>query len=320
MAASDTSGTPDTSESAGNTGNGGTAGSTDDPRAPAPDAPDRGRPGASGRRAARGKDRRDRLAAYHRKRDFGRTAEPRGTRASADGGPVYVVQIHDASRTHFDFRLEVDGVLKSWAVPKGPSTDPRDKRLAVPTEDHPMEYRDFEGVIEAGEYGGGTVIVWDAGGYRNASTDRSGREVPFAEALAHGHASFRLVGGKLRGRWSLTRFRAGEPGTEDDSGHARGEAWLLVRSAEEGRRGGGGRGRAAARRGRARGAAAAGAGPGAHGRRAADPDPHGADPGDSAEQARGRGTPDPHLARSARTGRTLAQVAAAGGPTWHSNR
>ncbi|WP_435128555.1 DNA polymerase ligase N-terminal domain-containing protein [Actinacidiphila sp. bgisy144] len=225
------------------------------------------------RRATRGDRRRDRLATYRRKRDFARTAEPRGGGTPAGGGPAYVVQIHDATRTHFDFRLEVDGVLKSWAVPKGPSTDPRDKRLAVPTEDHPMEYRDFEGVIEAGEYGGGTVIVWDAGGYRNASTDRSGREIPFAEALARGHASFRLVGGKLRGRWSLTRFRSGEPGTEDDSGHAKGEAWLLVRAAEE-----------------------------------------------DVRRARRRGTPDPHLARSTRTGRTLAQVAEAGGPTWHSDR
>lgn len=281
-----------------------------------PDAPDRS--GDPGRRAARGKDRRDRLAAYRRKRDFARTAEPRGGHAPADGGPAYVVQIHDASRTHFDFRLEVDGVLKSWAVPKGPSTDPQDNRLAVPTEDHPMEYRDFEGVIEPGEYGGGTVIVWDAGSYRNASTDRSGREIPFDQALAHGHASFRLVGGKLRGRWSLTRFRAGEPGTEDSSGHARGEAWLLVRSAGEGSRGGG-RGRSAARRERARGPGAARHGSGAHGQSPAGPDPHGADPG-AAGPARGRGTPDPHLARSARTGRTLAQVAAAGGPTWHPDR
>ncbi|BBA98067.1 hypothetical protein RVR_4113 [Actinacidiphila reveromycinica] len=286
MTASDTSNTPDR-DPAGETGGTGSAGGSD----------------RAGRRTARGDDRRDRLAAYHRKRDFGRTAEPRGGRAPAGGGPAYVVQIHDATRTHFDFRLEVDGVLKSWAVPKGPSTDPRDKRLAVPTEDHPMEYRDFEGVIEAGEYGGGTVIVWDAGGYRNASTDRSGREIPFAEALARGHASFRLVGGKLRGRWSLTRFRKGEPGTEDESGHARGEAWLLVRSAEEGPRGGG---RAAARRSRARRPPAPGQTPA---------QPGGADP-----RSRGRGTPDPHLARSTRTGRTLAQVAEAGGPTWHSDR
>ncbi|SEG28867.1 bifunctional non-homologous end joining protein LigD [Actinacidiphila yanglinensis] len=303
-----------------------------------PEGADRGRPG---RRAARGRDRRGRLAAYRGKRDFTRTAEPRGAGAGTDGGPVYVVQIHDASRTHFDFRLEVDGVLKSWAVPKGPSTDPQDKRLAVPTEDHPMEYRDFEGVIEAGEYGGGTVIVWDAGGYRNVSTDRSGREIPFGEALAHGHASFRLTGGKLRGRWSLTRFRKGEAGTEDDSGHARGEAWLLVRSAGDGARGGG---RGAVRRDRARARTVGRAVQGTEERSSAaelpgDPDGSGGSGGargsdssggsgssagsGSTHRSRGRenrGTPDPHLARSARTGRTLAQVAAAGGPTWHSNR
>jgi bifunctional non-homologous end joining protein LigD len=285
----------------------------------------------SGSRTARGRNRRTQLATYRRKRDFSRTAEPHGGPAGEGGGPVYVVQIHDASSMHFDFRLEVDGVLKSWAVPKGPSTDPHDKRLAMPTEDHPMAYRDFEGVIEAGEYGGGTVIVWDAGGYRNASTDRSGREVPFADALAHGHASFRLTGGKLRGRWSLTRFRKGEPGTEDDSGHAKGEAWLLVRSAEQpGSRGTPATARAAARRGNrsaartGKGATRPGSGNGPA-RTGNASGPHDRESGGGGGGGRdsggtGRGTPDPRRARSARTGRTLAQVAAAGGPTWRSDR
>jgi DNA ligase D-like protein (predicted 3'-phosphoesterase) len=166
------------------------------------------------------------LSDYHRKRDFSRTKEPRGSDGAADDQPGFVVQIHDASTMHFDFRLEVDGVLKSWAVPKGPSDDPHDKRLAMPTEDHPLEYRKFEGVIAEGEYGGGTVIVWDEGSYSNLTVDRSGHEVPFADALSKGHASFRLDGAKLHGSYALTRIRGGKD-----------EAWLLVKR-DEGRSGG----------------------------------------------------------------------------------
>ncbi len=140
-----------------------------------------------------------------------------------------MVQIHDASTMHFDFRLQVGDVLKSWSVPKGPSTDPADKRLAVPTEDHPLEYEEFEGVIPEGEYGGGTVIVWDHGTYRPLSHDRRGRPVPFDEALDHGHVTFRLHGSKLRGEYALTRFRGGAGGGKD-------EAWLLVKAKEEGTR------------------------------------------------------------------------------------
>ncbi|MBW5480941.1 DNA polymerase ligase N-terminal domain-containing protein [Streptomyces bambusae] len=162
------------------------------------------------------------LAEYHRRRDFSKTAEPRGGDSGSSGRPPsFVVQIHDATAMHFDFRLEVDGVLKSWAVPKGPSSDPHDKRLAMPTEDHPLEYREFEGEIAEGEYGAGTVIVWDEGTYRNLSADRRGSEVPFEQALADGHASFWLDGHKLHGGWSLTRFRPGSGGQR--------EAWLLVK-------------------------------------------------------------------------------------------
>ncbi|MFI7099220.1 DNA polymerase ligase N-terminal domain-containing protein [Streptomyces sp. NPDC050161] len=164
----------------------------------------------------------DSLAAYHRKRHFDRTREPRGRRAPSGGQPCFVVQIHDARRMHFDFRLEVDGVLKSWSVPKGPSADPHDKRLAVPTEDHPLDYREFEGVIAPGEYGAGPVIVWDQGTYRPLPGKRKDRAGSFAEALERGHAAFWLDGTKLHGGYALTRFRTGEePGDR--------ESWLLVK-------------------------------------------------------------------------------------------
>lgn len=135
---------------------------------------------------------------------------------------MFVVQEHRASSHHFDFRLEVDGVLRSWAVPKGPSPDPREKRLAVPTEDHPLSYADFEGVIPEDRYGGGSVIVWDAGPYESLKDDGEGGRVPLGEQLDAGHATFRLHGEKLRGGWSLTRFRDGSEEGED-------EAWLLVK-------------------------------------------------------------------------------------------
>ncbi|WP_328869038.1 3'-phosphoesterase [Streptomyces sp. NBC_00287] len=160
----------------------------------------------------------ERLGKYRGKRDFTRTGEPRGkNRTPGDEEHHFVVQIHDASTLHFDFRLQVDDVLKSWSIPKGPSDDPQDKRLALPTEDHPLEYEEFEGVIPAGEYGGGTVIVWDQGTYEPLSHDRKGRPVDFGESIEHGHATFRLSGSKLHGEYALTRIR-------DDG------AWLLVKA------------------------------------------------------------------------------------------
>lgn len=164
------------------------------------------------------------LRRYQEKRDFQRTREPTGdlpgsSQPSTDEGTLrFVIQMHDATRLHFDFRLEADGVLKSWAVPKGPSTDPREKRLAARTEDHPLDYQDFEGVIPEDEYGGGTVIVWDAGTYRNLTTD-DGDEVPVAEAVERGHVKFWLQGQKLIGGYALTRTRRGD--------------WLLVKVRDE---------------------------------------------------------------------------------------
>ncbi|MBW1979645.1 MAG: DNA ligase [Deltaproteobacteria bacterium] len=135
--------------------------------------------------------------------------------------PLFVVQKHQARTLHYDFRLEVEGVLKSWALPKGPSTDPKQKRLAVPTEDHALEYATFEGVIPEDQYGAGTVMVWDLGTYRNL-THKHGRLVPLAEAIAAGHLTFWLQGKKLRGGYALTRFRRGKQ-----------ESWLLVKMADE---------------------------------------------------------------------------------------
>ncbi|MFJ9419420.1 DNA polymerase ligase N-terminal domain-containing protein [Streptomyces sp. NPDC101227] len=166
------------------------------------------------------------LAAYRGERHFDRTGEPEGAQSSSDAAPCFVVQIHDAGTLHFDFRLEVDGVLKSWSVPKGPSTDPHDKRLAMPTEDHPLEYREFEGIIPEGEYGAGTVIVWDEGSYRPLTHKKKGRTRSFGESLEDGHASFWLDGSKLHGGYALTRFRTGEESGERES-------WLLVKENDD---------------------------------------------------------------------------------------
>jgi DNA ligase D-like protein (predicted 3'-phosphoesterase) len=135
--------------------------------------------------------------------------------------PLFVVQEHDASSHHYDFRIEVDGALKSWAVPKGPSTDPREKRLAIPTEDHPLDYADFEGVIPEGEYGAGTVLVWDTGPYENL-TESDGEEVPLPKALEDGHAIVRLHGKKLKGGYVLQRTSGGKD-----------EKWLLIKEDDD---------------------------------------------------------------------------------------
>jgi DNA ligase D-like protein (predicted 3'-phosphoesterase) len=162
------------------------------------------------------------LADYRSKRDPARSGEPTGRGRRKRAGTRFVIQRHDASSLHFDFRLEVDGVLASWAVPKGPSLDPRDKRLATRTEDHPLDYAEFEGVIPEG-YGAGTVIVWDIGDYHN-ETEHDGKPVPMAQALADGHARFRLEGHKLSGSFALTQTTM--RGDERN--------WLLVKIDDDG--------------------------------------------------------------------------------------
>ncbi|WP_426574577.1 DNA polymerase ligase N-terminal domain-containing protein [Aquihabitans sp. McL0605] len=156
---------------------------------------------------------KDPLRRYREKRDFTLTAEPQGSVApSASGDPRFVVQRHRASRLHYDFRLEIDGVLASWSVPKGPTLDPSTRRLAVRVEDHPLDYFDFEGVIPTGGYGGGDVVVWDWG------TWRSGHGDP-AHDLAAGDLHLDLHGEKLGGRFALVR--RGKPSSTR-------EQWLLV--------------------------------------------------------------------------------------------
>jgi len=164
----------------------------------------------------------DKLEAYRQKRDFAKTSEPSGSgERKTQDKPRYSIQKHRSKRLHYDLRLEVEGVLKSWAIPKGPSLDTKTKRLAVPTEDHPLDYIDFEGTIPEGEYGAGGVIVWDIGTYEN-TTSADGKEVPIAEALEKGHATLILSGKKLQGGFALTR-----------TGRGKNERWILVKMRDD---------------------------------------------------------------------------------------
>jgi bifunctional non-homologous end joining protein LigD len=158
------------------------------------------------------------IETYNRKRDFAKTKEPRGRKLKGKGDS-FVVQKHAASRLHWDFRLELDGVLKSWAVPKGPSLDPGEKRLAMRTEDHPLDYGDFEGTIPAGEYGGGTVMLWDRGRWIPDP-----RKDP-SKTIEEGHLHFTLEGERMKGEWVLFRLspRPGE----------KGQPWMLKKVTDE---------------------------------------------------------------------------------------
>ena len=158
------------------------------------------------------------IATYNKKRDFKKTAEPKGRKVKGKGDS-FVVQKHDASRLHWDFRLEMDGVLKSWAVPKGPSIDPGQNRLAMRTEDHPLDYADFEGTIPKGEYGGGTVMLWDLGRW----IPEPGKDP--RKTIEEGHLHFTLEGERMKGEWVMFRLK-GKPGEKA-------EPWMLKKVTDE---------------------------------------------------------------------------------------
>lgn len=161
------------------------------------------------------------LEEYSEKRDFSKTTEPKPVKKKKNSkNPIFVIQKHDASKLHYDLRLEIDGVLVSWAVPKGPSLNPADKRLAVMTEDHPMEYGNFEGVIPEGEYGAGPVMVWDNGTYENIK-EKNDKIVPMEECLKNGQIEVFLHGHKIEGAYALVRM----------SGQTKN--WLLIKMDDE---------------------------------------------------------------------------------------
>jgi bifunctional non-homologous end joining protein LigD len=159
------------------------------------------------------------LSTYNKKRNFKKTAEPEGKVKKTGKEAIFVIQKHDASHLHYDFRLEADGVLKSWAVPKGPSMNPEDKRLAMMVEDHPYSYKNFEGTIPEGNYGAGNVIVWDNGTYHEIWSDnKADSEKAITAGIRKGHISFILKGKKLKGEFSLIKVR----GRQEN-------AWLLIK-------------------------------------------------------------------------------------------
>jgi bifunctional non-homologous end joining protein LigD len=162
----------------------------------------------------------DLLKKYRAMRDFGDTPEPAGGKPKKTKLPIFVIQQHHASHMHYDFRLEMEGVLKSWAVPKGPSYDPTVKRLAMMTEDHPYDYASFEGVIPAGNYGGGNVIIWDNGTWEFIEPGNDP-----VKAVRAGKLTFRMFGKKMFGEWALVKIH-GRPGSK-------GNEWLLLKHRDE---------------------------------------------------------------------------------------
>ena len=159
----------------------------------------------------------DPLTSYRKKRDFTVTPEPSTAGQASRGGRAFVIQKHWASRLHYDFRIELGGAMKSWAIPKGPSLDPKDKRMAVHVEDHPISYNSFEGDIPAGQYGAGKVIIWDKGSWEAVDGD------PLKQYRS-GHLKFELRGHKLHGRWALIRMK---PDSQKK------EAWLLIKEKDD---------------------------------------------------------------------------------------
>src|SRR6476661_3026337 len=151
------------------------------------------------------------LSLYQKKRRFEETPEPSGKQKSSKGELRFVIQKHDASHLHYDFRLEMEGVLKSWAIPKGPSMNPEDKRLAMMVEDHPYDYKDFEGIIPEGNYGAGTVIVWDEGTYEplEPTGDKAKDEKALLKQLKSGSVKINMHGHKLKGEFALVHLKNG---------------------------------------------------------------------------------------------------------------
>ena len=157
---------------------------------------------------------------YQEKRDFSKTKEPKGNNAKGNpDNPSFVIQKHDATNLHYDFRLEIDNTLKSWSVPKGPSTNPSVKRMAIPTEDHPLEYGSFEGAIPKGQYGGGTVMIWDRGTFKNLKKDKDDKPISLSESYKMGTLEFWLKGEKLKGGYAMIKMK---------SGNMKGN-WLLIK-------------------------------------------------------------------------------------------
>jgi bifunctional non-homologous end joining protein LigD len=160
----------------------------------------------------------DLLKKYRQMRDFGDTPEPSGGKPKKTKLPIFVIQKHQASHLHYDFRLEMEGVLKSWAVPKGPSYDPSVKRLAMMTEDHPYDYASFEGVIPAGNYGAGNVIIWDEGTYELTEPEDG------VKGIKQGKLAFKMYGKKMFGEWALVKIHGRSP---------KGNEWLLLKHRDE---------------------------------------------------------------------------------------
>lgn len=161
---------------------------------------------------------------YNKKRDFSKTKEPQESeKRESSKTPIFVIQKHDATNLHYDFRLEIDGTLKSWSVPKGPSTDPKVKRMAIPTEDHPMAYAKFEGTIPKGEYGGGTVMIWDEGTFENLKKDDHGDAVDLKTSYDMGTVEVNIKGHKIKGGHAMIKMK---------SGNMKGN-WLLIKMDDE---------------------------------------------------------------------------------------
>jgi bifunctional non-homologous end joining protein LigD len=165
------------------------------------------------------------LNEYNSKRNFDQSPEPKGEREKDAVNLAFVVQRHKATQLHYDFRLEVDGVLKSWAVPKGPSMNPEDKRLAMMVEDHPYDYKDFKGIIPDGNYGAGIVEIWDNGSYLDlVEEEKKGIEKKMLESIEKGNLKFRLFGHKLKGEFALVKLHTSK---------GKDNAWLLIKHKDE---------------------------------------------------------------------------------------